>query len=257
MPKANGWVKIHRKILETELTASQFKFFVGAILLAKTLNSPNPGLVDLSVRQLADELRMSRSEVWRREKELEEMEMLTLLDKGFTINNYGYYQTGKGVPPTGHTKVDNSITTVSPTGQEKETTVPPTGLNVPPTGLNVPPEGQSVPSRESESDNKNSKKKKNIKKNDLSNNFNIFWGAYPRKVAKKDAEKAFNGINPNEQLFNKILTAIGVAKKSEGWLKENGKYILYPTTWLNGKRWEDEVAVIATSVKSKFNDGWK
>ncbi len=268
MPKANGWVKIHRKILETELTASQFKFFVGAIVLAKTLNSPNPGLVDLSVRQLADELRMSRSEVWRREKELEEMEMLTLLDKGFTINNYGYYQTGKGVPPTGHTKVDNSITTVSPTGQEKETTVSPTGqekettvsptgLNVPPTGLNVPPEGQSVPSRESESDNKNSKKKKNIKKNDLSNNFNIFWGAYPRKVAKSDAEKAFNKINPDEELLRIILDAISKATKSEGWLKESGKFIPHPTTWLNGKRWEDEVTVTATSVKSKFNDGWK
>ena len=93
---------------------------MGAILLAKTLNSPNPGLVDLSIRQLADELRMSRSEVWRREKELEEMEMLTLLDKGFTINNYEYYQTGKGVPSTGHTKVDNSITPVPPTGQEKD-----------------------------------------------------------------------------------------------------------------------------------------
>ena len=92
MPKGNGWVKIHRKILATELTASQFKFFVGAILLAKSPKSQDSGLVDLSVRQLADELRMSRSEVCRRERDLETMGMLTLLKKGFLINNYHYYQ---------------------------------------------------------------------------------------------------------------------------------------------------------------------
>jgi len=257
VPKANGWVKIHRKILETELTASQFKFFVGAILLAKTLNSPSPGLVDLSVRQLADELRMSRSEVWRRERELEEMEMLTLLDKGFTINNYKYYQTGKGVPPTGHTKVDNSTTTVPPTGQGKETSVPPEGLNVPPTGRSVPPTGRSVPSRTSESDNKNSKNNKKEKNQELLNKFNIFWAAYPKKAAKADAEKAFTKINPGEGLFKIILGAIEMARKSEGWVKEKGKFIPYPATWLNGKRWEDEITVIETGVRSKFNDGWK
>jgi hypothetical protein len=32
-----------------------------------------------------------------------------------------------------------------------------------------------------------------------------------------------------------------LAKTSEDWLKENGKYIPYPATWLKGCRWEDEV----------------
>ena len=338
MPKANGWVKIHRKILETELTASQFKFFVGAILLAKTLNSPSPGLVDLSVRQLADELRMSRSEVWRREKELEEMEMLTIIKKGFTINNYKYYQTGKGVPPTGQSEKeprDTGVTcwvcgkheilppikdytawqaarfqehhiipkpeggnepsnkiqlcqlchkqahhnqlsvkrdlsvvdqkkleflqskTVPYKGQILDEDVPPEGLNVPPTGLNVPPTGRSVPSRTSESDNKNSKNNKKEKNQELLNKFNIFWAAYPKKAAKADAEKAFTKINPGEGLFKIILGAIEMARKSEGWVKEKGKFIPYPATWLNGKRWEDEITVIETGVRSKFNDGWK
>jgi len=162
--KTNGWVKLHRKILVTELPASQFKFFVGAILLAKSPKSKDSGLVDLSVRQLADELHMSRSEVWRREKELEKMEMISLLDKGFIINNYDYYQTGKGVPPTGHKTDKKPATTVSPTGQEKENSVPPEGQSVPPTGRSVPPEGQSVPSRETESAHKKVKTIKNIEK---------------------------------------------------------------------------------------------
>ncbi len=164
MPKGDGWVKIHRKILLTELTASQFKFFVGAILLAKTPKSKDSGLVDLSVRQLADELHMSRSEVWRREKELEKMEMITLLDKGFIINNYDYYQTGKGVPPTRHPKAAQTIILVPPTGQGKETTVPPEGQSVPPEGQSVPPTERSVPSHTSESTHKTVKKVKKEKK---------------------------------------------------------------------------------------------
>lgn len=153
MPKSKGWVKLHRKILATRLPASQFKFFVGSIILAKSPQSKNSGLVELSVRQLADELHMSRSEVWRREKELEKMKMITLLDKGFIINNYDYYQTGKGVPPTGQ-EMDEKPTP----------TVPPEGLKVPPTGRTVPPEGQGVPSHTSESAHKKVKTIKNILK---------------------------------------------------------------------------------------------
>jgi hypothetical protein len=30
------------------------------------------------------------------------------------------------------------------------------------------------------------------------------------------------------------------AKQSEDWIKENGKYIPHPATWLNAKGWLDE-----------------
>ncbi|KKN34680.1 hypothetical protein LCGC14_0791070 [marine sediment metagenome] len=99
--------------------------------------------------------------------------------------------------------------------------------------------------------------KKRQKKEDISKSFNIFWGAYPRKVARADAEKVFNKANPDAQLLETMLTAIELAKKSEGWQKENGKFIPHPATWLNGKRWEDEIVVKAPGTKSKFNDGWR
>ena len=38
-----------------------------------------------------------------------------------------------------------------------------------------------------------------------------------------------------------LLSAISNQKKSEQWRRDGGKYIPHPTTWLNGKRWEDEV----------------
>jgi len=37
-----------------------------------------------------------------------------------------------------------------------------------------------------------------------------------------------------------MIAKIEQAKKSEDWIKEKGKYIPYPATWLEAKGWEDE-----------------
>lgn len=70
--------------------------------------------------------------------------------------------------------------------------------------------------------------------------FDIFWGLYPKKASKGAAERAWAKINPEEQLHNRILESLERAKTSEDWTKERGRFIPYPATWLNGKRWEDE-----------------
>jgi hypothetical protein len=72
--------------------------------------------------------------------------------------------------------------------------------------------------------------------------FELFWKAYPKKRSRGQAEKAFQKISPDEELLNRILTAIEQAKKSEAWLKEEGRFIPYPATWLNARGWEDEYA---------------
>ena len=75
----------------------------------------------------------------------------------------------------------------------------------------------------------------------LLNNFNVFWEAYPRKQAKVDAERAFKSLNPSEDLLAVIIADIISRKQSEAWLKDNGKYIPLPASYLRGKRWEDEI----------------
>jgi len=70
--------------------------------------------------------------------------------------------------------------------------------------------------------------------------FAQFWKAYPKKKSKGQAEKAFNKINPDEQLLAIMIAKIERATKSEDWIKEGGKYIPYPASWLNAKGWEDE-----------------
>lgn len=72
---------------------------------------------------------------------------------------------------------------------------------------------------------------------ELSIEFSDFWAMYPRRVAKKDARKAWDKITP--KLHNQILTAL--FEWSRIW-KDRGEieYIPYPASWLNGERWEDE-----------------
>ena len=42
---------------------------------------------------------------------------------------------------------------------------------------------------------------------------------------------------------------------SADWLKNNGQYIPYPTTWLNGERWNDEVDEYNTSSSREIKAG--
>ena len=69
--------------------------------------------------------------------------------------------------------------------------------------------------------------------------FEEFWKAYPKKKAKDDAEKAFDKRKPDRQLLASILSAIAVQSRSEDWVKDGGKFIPYPATWLNDGRWQD------------------
>lgn len=70
--------------------------------------------------------------------------------------------------------------------------------------------------------------------------FEEFWSAYPKKKAKEDAKKAWLKLKPDETLGKAIIQAVTESAKTEDWLKEKGKYIPYPATYLKGKRWEDE-----------------
>ncbi|QND94354.1 hypothetical protein SY91_01753 [Burkholderia cenocepacia] len=83
--------------------------------------------------------------------------------------------------------------------------------------------------------------------------FEKFWSIYPRKDSKVQAEKAFTKIAPNEQLLAKILAGVQRAVTSEQWCKDEGRFIPYASTWLNGKRWEDGGASMPAGQSTSFN----
>jgi hypothetical protein len=70
--------------------------------------------------------------------------------------------------------------------------------------------------------------------------FARFWAAYPRKVDRAKAEKAFAKLRADDALLASLLSAIERAKASEQWRAPGGKFIPYPATWLTNRRWEDE-----------------
>lgn len=71
--------------------------------------------------------------------------------------------------------------------------------------------------------------------------FDSFWKSYPKKKAKGDAEKAFSKLKPDDLLLKTILEAIKAQARSPDWTKDGGQFIPHPATWLNQRRWEDEV----------------
>jgi len=71
--------------------------------------------------------------------------------------------------------------------------------------------------------------------------FAEFWAAYPRRVAKAAAVKAFAKLRADDDLLRKILAGLSEAKRSPGWLKDGGQFVPHPASWLNGRRWEDQL----------------
>jgi hypothetical protein len=75
--------------------------------------------------------------------------------------------------------------------------------------------------------------------------FAEFWKAYPKKVGKEAARKAFMKVKPSADLLQRMLEAIKEQKASDQWKRDNGQYIPNPATWLNQGRWDDETPVPA------------
>jgi hypothetical protein len=70
--------------------------------------------------------------------------------------------------------------------------------------------------------------------------FDTFWAAYPRKIGKDAARKAFAKRNVTKELLQQMLDAIEAQKRSEQWQKNGGQFIPHPATWINQGRWQDE-----------------
>lgn len=65
--------------------------------------------------------------------------------------------------------------------------------------------------------------------------FDTFWAAYPHKVGKTEARKSWTKLKDSEQ--NKAVQYIPDYKKQA--TRDRVAY-LYPATYLNQKRWEDQ-----------------
>lgn len=75
--------------------------------------------------------------------------------------------------------------------------------------------------------------------------FAEFYAQYPKKKSKVDAVSAWDKLKPNEELKGIIMHDVSRRKQSDpDWIKDNGRYVVYPSTYLNKRLWTDEVEVL-------------
>jgi len=84
--------------------------------------------------------------------------------------------------------------------------------------------------------------------------FDRFWQAYPKRVGKGAASKAFDKLEVDEKLHHLIIGAINDQKRSRKSHKADGTFLppwCHPATWLNQQRWLDEVSFVTEFSEHK------
>ena len=81
--------------------------------------------------------------------------------------------------------------------------------------------------------------------------FEQFYKLYPRKVGRYLAEKNFKKLSAKE----KLMAYQGLSKYKKFWKanKTDKQFIPHPSTFINQKRWEDDIEVPKTPQK-KYRD---
>jgi hypothetical protein len=96
------------------------------------------------------------------------------------------------------------------------------------------------------------KEKKNIYTsanavNEVTALFTQFYEIYPRKKDKQAALKAFTKLKPTQEFVSMLIEDVYKRLNSEGeWKGKEPKFIPYPASYLNGKRWEDAIEEVVT-----------
>ena len=81
--------------------------------------------------------------------------------------------------------------------------------------------------------------------------FEDFYKLYPRKVGRFMASKSFKKLSSKDRLsaYNGLLNYIKFWKYN----KTEKQFIPHPSTWLNQRRWEDEIDVPKTKQEKTQN----
>lgn len=73
--------------------------------------------------------------------------------------------------------------------------------------------------------------------------FAAFWSLWPRKVSKKDAERAWAKLKVRQR--QAAIEAVPTHVQFWNATRAADHFIPHAATWLNGARWEDEIVIPA------------
>jgi hypothetical protein len=82
----------------------------------------------------------------------------------------------------------------------------------------------------------------------LLSQFEKFWSLYPEKKSKQKAQAAFEQLNPNPTLFQKLIESLQTQINHVEAMQLGGTWVppwKYPANWLTQRCWEDELSMDA------------
>jgi hypothetical protein len=82
--------------------------------------------------------------------------------------------------------------------------------------------------------------------------FEDFWSVYPKKNERKKCAAIWKR-RALDDIGAMIVADVESRLLSDGkWIKDGGKYVPYPQTYLNGDRWEDEIQMQKQSQVGEY-----
>ena len=118
--------------------------------------------------------------------------------------------------------------------------------------LHTPTRKLNDPIQDNFVDNSTVNNTKNITINNIGD-FDSFWGFYPRKAGKEAARKAWIKLRPDVDTLHMIYDNVRERVEKGEWRKDNQSFIMHASTYLNQKRWEDEVLDQQTQTQKRTN----
>ena len=232
----NGFILLSRELLKSDVFASQklLKIWIWCLLKANHKDRTIPLKVGKGERlvkvkrgsfifgrfKAEEELYIDGSTIYKLMKKLTELDMISIKSNNqysiVTICKYNTYQDVNSYKvATKEQPSNNQVTT------------------------------KEQPSNTTKKVNKDKKDKKDNIILDANTHFDFFWNNYNKKVGDKNkCEKIWNNLDLNTQ--QTILDTLPEFIKQY----PDKQYQPYPTTYLNQKRWNDEI-IIKTTTNGK------
>lgn len=246
--------------------ASYWSIITDPVLSSKTLK-PNAKLLFAKITSL----QLSRGYCYASNEYLGESidvrpDTITRLLRQLSEEGYLDIQMVKPGPENGFTGREIYVLT-SPSPSLKSTWTknrPPLGQKSdPPSDICPAPLGQKSDQNKKEENNKENppivpqgdKRRREPKKQADHNpeRFARFWKAYPRGEKKHEAIRAWDRLAPSDELCDTMAKALKRQMQSEDW--QRGIGIPYASTWINQRRWEDEVKDVAPAPEMDTRGG--
>lgn len=76
---------------------------------------------------------------------------------------------------------------------------------------------------------------------EYSPDFLKFWAVYPNPAGKFKAFESWQKIAPSAELVARIVRAVEIYRTTPDWVRDDGQFIPHAVTWLNQRRWDDDV----------------